>query len=316
MNTNKLYENNTYLTTCEAVVTGFSDEHMSEDGSEQMCRVLFDQTVFFPEGGGQSCDIGKASAETADPGEEHSWKVTDVQEKDGDVYHTLVGHAPLPSVGDKLVLTIDWEHRFDNMQRHLGEHILSGAFYRLFGAINKGFHMGEDYMTIDLGFDHDVQDRLGKPTRDGGDEDRGERPDRRRGDGAVAEDAPRPVGFAHGGGHSVESREDDVRMLRREAPERRERRAPAAAVEQRDAQLAFQFLHGAAQRRLRDEERLRRRRERAGPLDLRESAEQVGFDHGGGFYTKDRPAVHNQDAWIDANFQLDEAGAECVESAA
>lgn len=166
MNTNKLYENNTYLTTCEAVVTGFSDEHMSEDGSEQMCRVLFDQTVFFPEGGGQSCDIGKASAETTDPGEEHSWKVTDVQEKDGDVYHTLVGHAPLPSVGDKLVLTIDWEHRFDNMQRHLGEHILSGAFYRLFGAINKGFHMGEDYMTIDLGFDHDVQDRLGKPHYD------------------------------------------------------------------------------------------------------------------------------------------------------
>ena len=78
----------------------------------------------------------------------------------------------------------------------------------------------------------------------------------------------------------VKRREDDTRMLRREVPERRERRAPAAAVEQRDSQLAFQFLHGAAQRRLRDEERLRRRRERAGLVNFRESAEQVGFHHG------------------------------------
>ena len=103
-------------------------------------------------------------------------------------------------------------------------------------------------------------------------------------------------------------------MVGGEMSDGRERRAAAASVEERDPQLVFQFLHGAAQRRLRDEERLRRRRERAGPFDLRESAEQIGFDHGAGFYTKGRPAVHNQDAWIDANFQLDEAGAECVES--
>ena len=163
MKTTKLYENNTYLRSCTAVVTDVTDERMSSDDGEQMCRVVFDQTVFFPEGGGQSCDTG--TAEFTEHGEQVFY-VNDVQEEHGAVYHTLSGHAPLPVPGDKMVLTIDWEHRFDNMQRHLGEHILSGAFYRLFGAVNKGFHMGDDYMTIDLGFDHDVQDRLGLPHAD------------------------------------------------------------------------------------------------------------------------------------------------------
>lgn len=163
MKTTKLYENNAYLASCKATVTGVSDEHAYAENDEQMCRVCFDQTVFFPKGGGQSCDIGTAAFTSDD---EHVFSVTDVQEKDGVVYHTLCGHAPLPAVGDEMMLTINWEHRFDNMQRHLGEHILSGAFYRLFGAVNKGFHMGEDYITIDLDFDRDVQDSLGLPHAD------------------------------------------------------------------------------------------------------------------------------------------------------
>lgn len=163
MKTKKLYENNTYLRSCTAVVEEVSCEQMSTGNGEQMCRVVFDQTVFFPEGGGQSCDIGKAAF--TEHGE-HFFYVNDVQEEHGEVYHTLTGNAPFPAPGDKMVLTIDWEHRFDNMQRHLGEHILSGAFYRLFGAVNKGFHMGEDYITIDLDFDHDVQEKLGMPHYD------------------------------------------------------------------------------------------------------------------------------------------------------
>ena len=53
-------------------------------------------------------------------------------------------------------MSIDWAHRFDNMQRHCGEHILSGAFHRLYGGANQGFHMGEDYMTIDIAFPEDA----------------------------------------------------------------------------------------------------------------------------------------------------------------
>ncbi|MBQ3282006.1 MAG: hypothetical protein IJH41_06350 [Eubacterium sp.] len=163
MKTTGLYENNTYLRSCTATVLEVHDEQMSAEDDERMCRVVFDRTVFFPEGGGQSSDVGTASF--TEHGEQ-VFKVNDVQEEHGVVYHTMSGNAPLPAPGDEMVLAIDWEHRFDNMQRHCGEHILSGAFYRLFGAINKGFHMGEDYMTIDLGFDRDVQDRLGMPHYD------------------------------------------------------------------------------------------------------------------------------------------------------
>ena len=134
------------------------DEHPSDPKCEQMYTVCFDQTVFFPEGGGQSSDTGKAWMADAP---EHEYQVTDVQIKDGIVYHVLTGSGKAPEPGDRMTLKIDWKHRFDNMQRHLGEHILSGAFYRLYGLVNKGFHMGEDFITIDLAPDSDVQERMG-----------------------------------------------------------------------------------------------------------------------------------------------------------
>ena len=158
MKTTKLYENNAYLRTCDAVVTVVCDEHPSDAECEQMYTVCFDQTVFFPEGGGQSSDTGKAIMVDAP---EQEFSVTDAQIKDGIVYHVLTGNGKAPEPGDKMTLTIDWAHRFDNMQRHLGEHILSGAFYRLFGFVNKGFHMSDDYIVIDLAPDHDVQERKG-----------------------------------------------------------------------------------------------------------------------------------------------------------
>lgn len=163
MKTVRMYENNAYLRSCEAVVTLVRDEHPSDPVCEQMYTVCFDRTVFFPEGGGQSSDTGTAFM-ADEP--EHAFAVTDVQIEDGMVYHTLTGSAPAPAPGDRMILTIDWAHRFDNMQRHLGEHILSGAFYRLYGAVNKGFHMGGDYITIDLDFDRDAQDRMGLPHYD------------------------------------------------------------------------------------------------------------------------------------------------------
>ena len=53
-------------------------------------------------------------------------------------------------VGDKVILELDWTFRFTNMQRHYGEHILSGAIYKLYKGANKGFHMGQNYITIDI----------------------------------------------------------------------------------------------------------------------------------------------------------------------
>lgn len=128
MGTIKLFQQNTYLKACESEV-------VSIDGA----IVVLDQTVFFPTGGGQSCDLGYIA----------SSKVLNVYEKDGIVYHEIT-NPDVISIGERVSCRIDWERRFDNMQRHCGEHILSGVFFREFGGVNRGFHMGDDYMTIDI----------------------------------------------------------------------------------------------------------------------------------------------------------------------
>lgn len=133
MRTRKLFRENVYAKTAEAVITDIISD-------KNGLILTFDRTVFFPAGGGQSCDTGTA-------GDLH---ITDVYEKDGEILHRCVETECKLSIGDEVVLSIDWEHRFDNMQRHCGEHILSGKFYELYGGVNRGFHMGEDYMTIDI----------------------------------------------------------------------------------------------------------------------------------------------------------------------
>lgn len=140
MNTLKLYKENVYLTECEAVVTDIFDQNGSS-------AIVLDRTVFFPEGGGQSSDTGSISGV----------KIKHVSERDGTVLHIADEHAPELKIGDKVFISIDWERRFDNMQRHCGEHILSGKFFSLFGGVNRGFHMGDDYMTIDIAFENDSE---------------------------------------------------------------------------------------------------------------------------------------------------------------
>lgn len=144
MKTVRLYQDDRYIREWEATVTSVSQIC----DSEASFIVTLDQSAFFPEGGGQSCDLGMIGSLT----------VTDVQEKDGEVYHTVRAEAAgtddsgsaSPVVGQCVLCTLDWSRRFDNMQRHCGEHILSGIFFSMFGGVNRGFHMGHDYMTIDI----------------------------------------------------------------------------------------------------------------------------------------------------------------------
>ncbi len=134
----------------------------SADASSQTCYLIqLDQTAFFPEGGGQGADHGKVRITGSE--KETVFSVVDVQE-DGDlIWHTVCLPDPadgsseptgelctILSEGCKVHCILDWDRRFEHMQRHCGEHLLSGAFYRLFGGANHGFHMGQDYMTIDI----------------------------------------------------------------------------------------------------------------------------------------------------------------------
>ncbi|SCJ92722.1 Alanine--tRNA ligase [uncultured Eubacterium sp.] len=133
MNTIRRFKEDVYLKGCTAKITALSDK----DGH---VHITLDQTIFFPTGGGQSCDIGTIA----------NLPIIDVYETADDIFHVTDQKAHGLSIGDEVAITIDWPHRFDNMQRHCGEHILSGIFYALFGGVNRGFHMGEEYMTIDI----------------------------------------------------------------------------------------------------------------------------------------------------------------------
>lgn len=106
--------------------------HACKEGYE----IALMDTIFYPEGGGQPCDKGTIQDIT----------VLEVQRKEDQIIHIL--KQPLP-LGEKVHCVINWEHRYDLMQNHTGEHIFSGLVKKLYGYSNVGFHMGE-YICADF----------------------------------------------------------------------------------------------------------------------------------------------------------------------
>lgn len=123
----------------------YEDSHMQEFEAKVLAcekagdsyKILLDQTAFFPEGGGQYADTGYLN----------DVLITDAHEKDGLIYHTAEG--PLDE-GISVTGKINWTERFERMQQHTGEHIISGLVHERFGYDNVGFHLGDDYCTIDF----------------------------------------------------------------------------------------------------------------------------------------------------------------------
>ena len=132
MATKKLYDIDAYMTKFEAKV-------VSCDRATECYQVVLDQTLFFPEEGGQ----------TPDKGTLNGIQVLDVQIKGDEIIHFL-GEAL--EVGATIKGEIDWKHRFSNMQQHSAEHIFSGAAYKKYGYRNVGFHLSDQIVTMD--FDH------------------------------------------------------------------------------------------------------------------------------------------------------------------
>ena len=139
MKTKRLFKENPYLCDTEAVIL----DVMPFEGHK---AVILDQTVFFPEGGGQPWDLGRLTIKT---GSCRSYAVIKVIEHEGEILHVLYTSDDIPE-NSRCLLELDWQRRFDSMQRHTGEHIFTGVFDKLFGGTNRGFHMGDDYMTIDI----------------------------------------------------------------------------------------------------------------------------------------------------------------------
>lgn len=128
--TEKLYEQDAFLIKFEAKV-------LSCEKGKKGFDVILDRTAFYPEGGGQPWDTGKLG----------DVKVLEVHNRDGEIVHTC--NHPLEP-GTEITGIIDWDRRFDLMQQHSGEHIVSGLAHALWGCENVGFHMGAEVITIDF----------------------------------------------------------------------------------------------------------------------------------------------------------------------
>ena len=135
MNHLSLYEQDPYLAR-------FSARVLTCEQGKQGFDITLDQTAFYPEGGGQPYDTGRLGGV----------RVLQVHQRDGQVVHTC--DRPLP-VGSTVEGELDWPRRFDLMQQHSGEHIVSGIAHAKWGCDNVGFHMGADVITIDFNVELD-----------------------------------------------------------------------------------------------------------------------------------------------------------------
>lgn len=127
----RLYREDAYLREFTGDVTAVRDV-------EGRSAIALSQTAFYPTAGGQPCDLGRLGR----------FKVTDVREEGDEVWHVLDGGPP-PTVGDPLDGAIDWERRFDHMQQHSGQHVLSQAFVRALDGQTVSVHMGTT-CTLDV----------------------------------------------------------------------------------------------------------------------------------------------------------------------
>ncbi len=130
MQTQRLFYEDCHMQRFRARITGCEE-------SSRGFLVTLSATAFYPEGGGQACDTGMLG----------NARVTDVQEENGRIYHLC--DRPL-EVGAEVEGVIDYALRFERMQQHTGEHIVSGILHRRYGSENTGFHMGNGLMEVDF----------------------------------------------------------------------------------------------------------------------------------------------------------------------
>lgn len=126
----KIFYEDTHILDFEAVVT---DCQPNKDSY----LIVLDRTAFFPEEGGQPADTGTLNG----------LPIRDVSIRNDIIFH----HMEVPfEIGTKVTGHVDWERRFDFMQQHSGEHIISGLLHKHYGFTNVGFHLGLTEVTLDF----------------------------------------------------------------------------------------------------------------------------------------------------------------------
>lgn len=128
----KLFYEDIHITEFDAIVT-----KCTYDEKSKHYEIILDRTAFFPEAGGQAADKGTING----------LRVLDVRIQNDIISHILEAALPL---GSTVHGVVDWEQRFDFMQQHSGEHIISGLVHEQFGCNNVGFHLGLQEVTLDF----------------------------------------------------------------------------------------------------------------------------------------------------------------------
>lgn len=129
--TSRLYYRDAYLTAFEGSITEIAD------GGR---RVYLDRSAFYPTSGGQPFDLGTLG----------STPVSDVIDEDERIAHVLAAPLAAHGIGDVVEGAIDWPRRFDHMQQHSGQHLLTAVFVELFGYDTVSVHFGSDRSSLDL----------------------------------------------------------------------------------------------------------------------------------------------------------------------
>ncbi len=129
MSTKKIYEDDSYKSAHQSKIVEVDKEKK---------LIVLDETVFFPTGGGQECDLGFIN----------DVKVLDVFIENDIIYHKL-DNVQKMNVGDEAFAEIDFKRRYDFMCQHTGEHIVSGVVTKHFGFNSVGFHIGEPFIRVD-----------------------------------------------------------------------------------------------------------------------------------------------------------------------
>lgn len=137
--TEKIFHQDALLKTAVVKVTAAGTDETGH-------YALLDRSIFYPEGGGQPADSGVIG----------DTKVTDVQTIDGEVRHYT---ARLIDTGEYNT-AIDWQRRFDHMQQHTGQHLLSAVFEDDLGMATKSFHLGMERVSIDIESPHITSEQL------------------------------------------------------------------------------------------------------------------------------------------------------------
>lgn len=161
--TQALYEDDAYREECVARVLECREvQRQNGEKEEIIYGIVLDQTVFFPEGGGQPADEGSLvyiqgndgrfadgvnSSEGLSATAATVVEVLDVQKEDGVILHYV--KMPL-KVGSSVTVKLDFALRYERMQNHSGEHLFCGLIHKLYGYENVGFHMSKDFVTVDV----------------------------------------------------------------------------------------------------------------------------------------------------------------------